>query len=62
MAAIIMMNAEAWLAMPEFACIKVIDPDGWRREGRSWYDTITKEEFVRRLMESTIQHPPMRKD
>ena len=38
---------------------KVIDPDGWDRENWefSWYhEEITKDEFMRRCISSTLQH------
>lgn len=39
--------------------IVVVDPDGWDRSSaasfeRSWSEAITREEFERRLMRSTI--------
>ena len=35
----------------------ILDPDGWDRKNfyQSWDEPITKEEFERRLRESTIQ-------
>lgn len=36
---------------------KILDPDGWDRQNldESWNENITKKEFMRRLVNSTIQ-------
>ena len=33
---------------------KIMDPDGWRGNDKSFADVITEEEFERRLAECTI--------
>lgn len=41
----------------ELCVVRIIDPDGWDRKNfeYSWYkEKITKEEFERRVMRSTI--------
>ena len=35
--------------------IKVLDPDGWRMDNRPWDVPITREEWDRRMLRSTIQ-------
>ncbi len=32
----------------------VLDPDGWRRDGKSWDEPITRDEYSQRLMWSTV--------
>lgn len=43
---------EAWSA--DFG-VEILDPDGWRDGTRSWYAPITRDEFIERLMVSTIK-------
>lgn len=40
--------------------ILVLDPDGWDRKNLtdSWSQMITRDEFQRRIMSSTITHDP----
>ena len=38
----------------EIEGVKIIDPDGWRNDGKLLSDEITKEEFNQRLLYSTI--------
>jgi hypothetical protein len=39
----------------ELTAIHVLDPDGWRgANGKDWYIPITREEFHRRALYSTI--------
>lgn len=33
----------------------VIDPDGWRKDDKSWDDPITEAEFDRRAAASTVK-------
>lgn len=44
-----------WLGHPDYRGISVVDPDGWDRKNfdASWAEQISKEEFDRRLMNST---------
>ena len=51
------MTAEQWLATPYFQNYTVLDPDGWDRKNFdvSWNEKIDRDEFQRRLMQSTIQ-------
>lgn len=35
--------------------IVVLDPDGWRADGKPWSDPIPRDEFSRRAIESTIR-------
>ncbi len=48
-------SADAWLAMPGYQDITVLDPDGWRGPGRDWSDLITIDEFWQRLSISTLE-------
>ncbi len=57
MGAIVHRNAEGWLLDPKYRGVKVIDPDGWRGEDCCWEESITEEEFVRRLLRSTCRWP-----
>ena len=54
-------SAEEWLAEPEYEGITIYDPDGWDRRGEyweaSWNEKITKQEFERRMVESTCLMP-----
>jgi hypothetical protein len=34
--------------------IQVLDPDGWRVDGKSWLEPVSLAEFSRRVMTSTI--------
>jgi len=48
-------TSEEWCKLCNF---KIMDPDGWERKNFnfSWYEEkITKKEFERRLIESTVQ-------
>jgi hypothetical protein len=38
----------------ELTAIHVLDPDGWRVDGKNWYHPITREEFLRRVVTSTV--------
>lgn len=35
--------------------LTVMDPDGWRVDGKSWEEPITEHEFRTRVMSSTIR-------
>lgn len=50
-------SADGWLGQPEYAAIEVLDPDGWRGLNQSWYDSITEQDFLERLMRSTLRLP-----
>lgn len=47
-------TSEEW---SEHFGIKVLDPDGWDRKNlaESWAESITKEVFLERVFESTVQ-------
>lgn len=49
-------TSEEW---SEHFGIKVLDPDGWDRKNlaKSWAEPITKETFLERVFESTVQIP-----
>ena len=36
--------------------IVIMDPDGWRNDGKSFYEPITRAEFDERTWVSTIMH------
>lgn len=65
----ILKTSEDW-AKTELKDIQILDPDGWNRRDLqfSWYEElITREEFHRRLMQSTImgkfkRHKTIKKD
>lgn len=38
--------------------VQVLDPDGWREDGKSFHEPITYEEWKRRLWISTVYAPP----
>lgn len=50
-------TSEFWLQDPEFATVKILDPDGWDRSGDFYYsffeEKISREEFQSRLARST---------
>ena len=48
-------SSEAWLRT-NFNNVKILDPDGWDRKNfeESWNELITEDEFMKRLMASTI--------
>lgn len=50
------LNADEWLAQPQYAGITVLDPDGWDRRNldESWNEKITENEFGKRLGISTV--------
>lgn len=50
---------DEWLALPKYAGLKVLDPDGWDRKNyeQSWAEPITEGEFNRRICESTCMWP-----
>ena len=54
------LTSYAWLQHPDFAGVKVIDPDGWNRAyfEDSWNERISREEFEKRLARSTCSFPP----
>jgi hypothetical protein len=35
--------------------IKMLNPDGWRIAGRTWFESITRSEFDRMASTSTIE-------
>lgn len=35
--------------------VTILDPDGWRQDGKSWDEPITRPEFMRRMQVSTIE-------
>ena len=51
---------DEWLKHPDYAGTIVMDPDGWDRKNftASWSEAITRIEFDRRLMNSTIMLKP----
>jgi len=55
-------TADEWLADPAYRGTTVLDPDGWDRKNfaASWNEHITRAEFERRLLNSTVirQAPP----
>jgi hypothetical protein len=55
----VLKNSEDWLK--EYPGLEVLDPDGWDRspEGweKSWNESITRQEFMKRVGVSTIQCP-----
>ena len=55
-------TADEWLADPAYHGLTVLDPDGWDRKNftASWNEQITRAEFERRLLNSTVirQAPP----
>lgn len=46
----------------EVTGVRVLDPDGWRRDGKSWTEAIPEEEFRQRATWSTLYQSawPMR--
>lgn len=48
-------TADEWLAHPDYAGLKILDPDGWDRQNFevSWAESITKDEFILRMCRST---------
>jgi hypothetical protein len=34
--------------------VLVLDPDGWREDGKPWTEPITEDEFAKRLAISTV--------
>lgn len=42
----------------EHTGIRVLDPDGWRIDGRSWDEPIDEAEFKERVWSSTISCLP----
>jgi len=34
--------------------IRVLDPDGWREDKKNWNDPISKAEFTKRMLLSTV--------
>jgi len=51
-----LLTAEEWLNRPEYQDYTILDPDGWDRENFdvSWNEKISREEFIKRLYESTV--------
>ena len=43
---------EAWV---EFEGIEILDPDGWREDGKSYDEPISHAEFLERAYRSTIR-------
>ena len=54
----ILKTADEWLKEPKYDGFAIIDPDGWRGEGRAWTDLISEGEFNRRLAICTIKLSP----
>lgn len=52
----VVKNSTEWLASTKYKHLSILDPDGWDRENfnESWNELITEEEFIHRLMNSTI--------
>ncbi len=52
-------STSKWLASYKYSNVRILDPDGWNREGEtfreSWDEKITEFEFESRLCTSTIQ-------
>lgn len=38
--------------------VTIHDPDGWRQDGKSWDEPISRAEFMRRMQVSTIEKHP----
>ena len=38
----------------KFHDLRIMDPDGWREDNKSWSDLITDKEFQKRAMASTV--------
>ena len=38
--------------------VRVLDPDGWKRDGKSFQEPISLTEFERRLIYSTCSYLP----
>lgn len=34
--------------------VVVLDPDGWRRDGKSWHEPLTRDDFWHRMVQSTV--------
>lgn len=53
-------TADEWLKHPEYEGTIVLDPDGWDRKNftTSWAEAISRIEFDKRLMGSTIMLKP----
>lgn len=52
-------TSEEWSKSLDFVGLTILDPDGWPRQEKDyWYsfnvEKITKNEFERRLVDSTI--------
>lgn len=56
----LLLSADEWLALPEYAGLEVEDPDGWDRKNfqASWAEKISKQEFDKRVAISTCSFPP----
>lgn len=48
---------EQWLRTKRFQGVRVLDPDGWRMDQKSWDDPLSRSEFYARLMLSTGEWP-----
>jgi hypothetical protein len=49
---------DEWLAAPEYADTRIVDPDGWRgSRALPWGTPITRADFERRLAVSTVTQP-----
>jgi len=56
----ILKSSEQW--EKDFPGLIILDPDGWDRSScenfsNSWLEPITKQEFINRLVKSTINFP-----
>lgn len=49
------LTPDEWLALPEFAGIDVLDPDGWDRANyeASWAEPLSRDEMIARVERST---------
>lgn len=50
----VLRTPDDWAAIED---MHVLDPDGWRRDGKDWFEPITHEDFLARVMQSTIVVP-----
>ena len=56
----VLKTSHEWSVSPEFVGLMILDPDGWNRNPEafeySFYkERITRREFEKRVMDSTIQ-------
>lgn len=49
-----MKTPDEWAAEHD---VLILDPDGWRRDGKPWDEPLTEEDFLDRMAQSTICSP-----